>query len=183
MSFFWVKARLSRTCILCFLSHILLLYSLSQEVGLFFSFLLIYRTQLTFVVVLAFSPKLQLTVLFNFPVLILQTLLTCPSSCLWYMRQSIRRFSVQTLGWFQLVLRNILPWTVLPKKLSVACHVTYFLIHEKKWTPRQIIMKFECTEIGLFCSLKKMYIHFNKKRLYLSAWATLTKYHRRRGPG
>lgn len=34
-------------------------------------------------VVLAFSPKLWLTVLFNFPVLILQMLLTCPFSYLW----------------------------------------------------------------------------------------------------
>lgn len=131
-------------------------------------------------VVLAFSPKLQLTVLFNFPVLILQMLLTCPFSYLGYVPfQSISLsdvFLYEQVGWFQVVLRNILPGTVLPccLKLSATCHVTYFFTHEKEGPlHKSWWRKFEFAEIGLFCTLGRNVRAFQQKEVYRLAWAAI----------
>lgn len=120
-------------------------------------------------IVLAFSPKLQLIVLFNFPVLILPMLLTCPFFYLWYMPFWNINLSEVSLykhfGWFYSVLRNILPSTVLPKTLPAICHVTYFFLHEKDGPlGKSSWGKLEFAGIGLFCSLKTMYIHLNQRR-------------------
>lgn len=79
-------------------------------------------------VVLAFPPKLPSTVLFNFPVLILNMLLGCPSSFLWNMPFQSISLSGESLsrcfGWLRVLLTDTQPWKVLShwlKFLSSSC--------------------------------------------------------------
>lgn len=85
-------------------------------------------------VVLAFSPQLLRSVLFNFPVLILNMLLACPSSCRWNVPfrsvilsgGSLCRCSAR----FPVVWRDTPPWGVPPHGLefSSSCYVNLPLL-------------------------------------------------------
>lgn len=103
-------------------------------------------------VVLAFSPQLARTVLFNFPVLILNMLLAHLPLCQWNMPfQSMSlsgAFLWRCSGWFRVIWRDILPWKVLLRWLEL------FIIYLCKIPTSIESLTCKVAGTGSFCSFR-----------------------------